>query len=107
MCVQNRAVARKVIPDIVFSYLTPPQHHRYSSLNLCQALSSLGRIVIEFHGGGTLLVNQANSSPVLTWELAPSTFPSRIFRKKCPVAAIGSIIVGFTIIGSTKEFSVA
>jgi len=91
----------------VFSYLTPRQHHRYSSLNLCQALSSLGRILIEFRGGGTLLVNQAGSSPVLSWELAPSSFSLRILRKKYPQRVSASIVTVSTIVSFTKEFSVA
>ena len=76
-----------------------------------------GPHVIEFHGGGTLLVNQANNIPVLIRELASSSlsFPSLMFRKHSLAAigsfvtgsAIGSLVVGFTIVGSTKEFSVA
>jgi hypothetical protein len=87
--------------------LTPLQHHRYSSLNLCQALSSLGRIVVEIRGGGTLLVNQADSSPVVSWELAPSSFSSRLLLGKHPRRASATIVTVSTIVSFIKEFSVA
>ena len=83
--------------DIVFSYLTPAQSHRYSSHNLCQALPSQGRIAVQFYRGGTLLVNQANSSRFLFTGRASTSLPSWIFAAKYPLTAIGLM----------KEFSVA
>ncbi|HEY1800390.1 MAG TPA: hypothetical protein VGG46_05580 [Terriglobales bacterium] len=54
-----------------------------------------------------MLVNQADSSPVLDQEPAPSSFLSRIFEEKHPLIVIGSDITGSIIVGFTKEFSVA
>ncbi|HEY1463026.1 MAG TPA: hypothetical protein VGF44_06380 [Terriglobales bacterium] len=94
---QNRAVFDEPVLDIVFSYLTPAQYHRYISHNLCQALSSRGRIVVQFHRGGTLLVNQADSSRFLLTEGVSSSLQSWIFPAKHPL----------TVFGPMKEFSVA
>jgi len=41
---------------MVFYYLTPVRFRRYSSSNLCPALSSLGRFRGKRTGGGTCLV---------------------------------------------------
>src|SRR5437588_797013 len=47
---------------MVFYYLTPARFRRYSSSNLCPALSSLGRFRIQRNGGGIWLVNPADES---------------------------------------------
>src|SRR5580692_1926474 len=66
MCVQPRAVARKVIQYIVLYCLTPPRFRRYSSFNLCPASPAWGEEVvcgfssIVFGGGGIRLVNMAS-----------------------------------------------
>jgi hypothetical protein len=62
LCVQNDGVLRKVIQDMVFYSLTPQGFRRYSSSNLCPALSSPGRQSRRANGGGTLLVNRAEAS---------------------------------------------
>ena len=56
---QNDGVRCKVVLDMVFYSLTPQGFRRYSSSNLCPALSSPGRQSRRANGGGTLLVNRA------------------------------------------------
>jgi hypothetical protein len=82
--------------DIVFSYLTPAQYRRYSSHNLCQALTSLGRFVMEFCGGGTLPVNQASGSSFLIERTYTSVPSQTLFDEGLLISTC-----------SIKEFSVA
>ena len=61
LCVQNDGVRSKVIQDMVVLFLDPAGMRRYSSSNLCPALSSPGRQSRRAKGGGTLLVNRAEA----------------------------------------------
>ena len=59
-CVFNLArSARKAIPDIVFSYLTPARFGRYSSSNLCLADPAWDGVAPERLAEESRLVNPA------------------------------------------------
>src|SRR6266851_3238028 len=66
--------------DMVFYYLTPMQFGRYSSSNLCPALSSPGRFRNQRTGGGIWLVNPCDDgrSPISMADLRRSFYACRL-----------------------------
>src|SRR5258708_22047398 len=65
--------------DMVFYYLTPVQFDRYSSSNLCPALSSPGRFRNQRTGGGIWLVNPCHDGrfPISMADLRRSLYAWR------------------------------
>jgi hypothetical protein len=102
MCVQPRALVRKVIQYMVLYCLTPPLFHRYSGLNLWSALPAWDGTGFSAHhccerrnpsskqsDCGERLPQALKREGILSLTARVNSCPSRAFARLRPFAGLG------------------